>query len=499
LFVHSWFWNPRDGPAFPACSPEAPESAAGFLEVAIVASFEPVLTRNFAVPDAHTVPVYVAKGGYQAARKALTELDPDKVVQIVKDSELRGRGGAGFPTGLKWTFLPKDRTETFMCINADESEPATFNNRLLMELDPHQFLEGILISCFATRAATAYIYVRFEYIHAFRVLERAIAEARAAGHLGKNIYGSGFDLEVYVHRGAGAYICGEETGLIESLEGKRGWPRIKPPFPAIEGAFRKPTVVNNVETLACVPHIIERGVDWFKSIGTPKSYGPKLYCVSGHVNKQVCVELPLGVTTRELVEEHAGGIWKGRKFKAAVPGGISMGVLSADEVDVKLDFEDIKRTGCLGLGTAALTVMDDQTSMVDYLYNTTRFFAHESCGQCTPCREGTGWLYKTIKRIKHGGGRLEDFDVLEQMSNNLGLTPGTTICGLADGAAWPYKNVLAKFRGELEDYIRTHQAAATTVTPLQKSIFAGMTPAAANTALPIVTSPSPALRSPHGS
>jgi NADH-quinone oxidoreductase subunit F len=465
----------------------------------IVATFEPVLTRNFSVPDGHTLKVYESRGGYQASRKALKELDPDKVVQIVKDSELRGRGGAGFPCGLKWTFLPKDRKETFMCVNGDESEPATFNNRLLIELDPHQFIEGILISCFATKAAIAYVYLRFEYIQAFRIMEAAIAEARAAGHLGKNIYGSGFDLEIYCHRGAGAYICGEETGLIESLEGKRGWPRIKPPFPAIEGAFRKPTVVNNVETLACVPHIIERGVDWFKSIGTPKSYGPKLYCVSGHVNKQVCVELPLGATTRELVEEHAGGVWKGRKLKASVPGGISMGVMSADEQDVKLDFEEIRKTGCLGLGTAALTVMDDQTSMVDYLYNTSRFFSHESCGQCTPCREGTSWMYKTFKRIKAGGGRLEDLDILGQMASTMGLTPGTTICGLADGAAWPIMNVLAKFRPELEEYIKKNQAPRPLVSPLQKAIAAGVSADPTNTALQIVPSPSAALRSPHSS
>jgi len=468
------------------------------MEPPNVAAFEPVLTRNFLVPVAHILKTYESRGGYKASRKALTELDPDKVTGIVKDSELRGRGGAGFPTGLKWTFLPKDRAETMMCINADESEPATFNNRQLMELDPHQFLEGILISCFATKAATAYIYIRFEYIHAYRILEKAIAEAREAGHLGKDIYGSGFDLEVYVHRGAGAYICGEETGLIESLEGKRGWPRIKPPFPAIEGAFRKPTVVNNVETLACVPHIIERGADWFKSIGTPKSYGPKLYCISGHVNKQVCVELPLGVTTRELIEDHAGGVWKGRKAKASVPGGISMGVMSADELDVKLDFEDIKKTGCLGLGTAAVTIMDDTTSMVDYLYNTSRFFAHESCGQCTPCREGTGWMYKTMKRIKAGGGRMEDLDVLGQMQATMGLTPGTTICGLADGAAWPFKNVLAKFRGELEEYIRTHQARKDVVTPLQRSIFAGLAAdPTGNASLPILPGPAGALRSPR--
>jgi NADH-quinone oxidoreductase subunit F len=438
-----------------------------------VATFEPVLSRNWSLPESHTLKVYESKGGYRSARKALAT-DPDSVVNIVKDSELRGRGGAGFPCGLKWTFLPKDRKETLMCINADESEPATFNNRLLMEKDPHQLIEGILISCFATRAATAYLYLRFEYIRAYQVLEAAIAEARAAGHLGKNIYGSGFNLDIWLHRGAGAYICGEETGLIESLEGKRGWPRIKPPFPAIEGAFRKPTVVNNVETLCCVPHIVERGATWFKSIGTPKSYGPKLYCVSGHVNKQVCVELPLGISCRALIDEHAGGVWKGRKAKAAVPGGISMGLLSAQELDTPLDFESLRKPGCLGLGTAAVTVIDDQTSIVDYLYNTCRFFAHESCGQCTPCREGTTWFYKTMKRIKSGGGRSEDLDILSNLADNMGIIPGTTICGLADGAAWPIKNAMAKFRGELEDYIRTHQSPAAQVKPLQEKIAHGI-------------------------
>ncbi len=461
-----------------------------------MADFEPVLSRNWNVPDSHILSVYESRGGYQASRKALTTMDPEKVVQVVKDSELRGRGGAGFPCGMKWSFLPKDRKETFMCINGDESEPATFNNRILCEKDPHQLIEGILIGCFATKASIAYLYVRFEYIEGYRILEKAIAEARAAGHLGKNIYGSGFDLEIYVHRGAGAYICGEETGLIESLEGKRGWPRIKPPFPAIEGAFRKPTVVNNIETLCCVPHIIERGPEWFKSIGTPKSYGPKLYCVSGHVNKQVCVELPLGVTARELIDVHGGGVWKGRKVKAAVPGGISMGLLSADEMDIKLDFEDIRKAGCLGLGTAAVTVMDETTSIVDYLYNCARFFAHESCGQCTPCREGTSWIYKTMKRIKAGGGRLADLDTMLHLANNMGIMPGTTICGLADGAAWPVKNALAKYRGEIEDYIKTHQGGARTVTPLQEAILAGTSAQAAiSGSLPVITGG--VLRSPH--
>ncbi len=464
-----------------------------------MADFEPILSRNWNVPGSHTLKVAESRGAYQSARKALTTMDPDAVVNLVKNSELRGRGGAGFPCGLKWSFLPKDRTETLMCVNGDESEPATFNNRLLIELDPHLFIEGILIACFATKAKTAYVYLRFEYIKGFKILEAAIAEARAAGHLGKNIYGSGFDLDIWAHRGAGAYICGEETGLIESLEGKRGWPRIKPPFPAIEGAFRKPTVVNNVETLCCVPPIVERGADWFKSLGTPKSYGPKLYCVSGHVAKQVCVELPLGVTCRELIDKHAGGVWKGRKAKAAVPGGISMGLLSAEELDTPLDFESLRKPGCLGLGTAAVTVIDDHTSIVDFLYNTARFFAHESCGQCTPCREGTAWMYKTISRIKNGGGRIEDLDILLQMANNLGIIPGTTICGLADGAAWPVKNAITKFRAEFEEYIRTHQSGPKAVTPLQEAIAHGTrADAAGGTSLPIIPAPSGAraLRAP---
>lgn len=448
-----------------------------------MAAFEPVLSRNWNNPDILSVKTYESQGGYLAARKALTTMSPDDVVNLVKASELRGRGGAGFPTGMKWSFLPKDRKETFMCINGDESEPATFNNRYLVEKDPHQFIEGILIGCFATRANTAYVYLRFEYIKAIHILEKAIAEARAAGHLGKNIYGSGFDLEIWCHRGAGAYICGEETGLIESLEGKRGWPRIKPPFPAIEGAFRKPTVVNNIETLACVPHIIERGADWFKSMGTPKSYGPKLYTISGQVNKQVCVELPLGVTTNELIEEHGRGVWKGRKAKAAVPGGISMGILKKEEFDVPLDFEEIRKTGCLGLGTAAVTVMDDHTRIIDYLYNTSRFFAHESCGQCTPCREGTGWLYKTIKRIRNGGGRIEDLDLMAHLANNMGITPGTTICGLADGAAWPIKNAIAKYRDELEDFIRHNQIKSACITHAQDAISKGVSPIAMNTSM----------------
>jgi NADH-quinone oxidoreductase subunit F len=429
-----------------------------------MAEFEPVLLRRVGKPDSQSLASYRADGGYRALTKALTEMTPAKVVEAVKDSGLRGRGGAGFPCGLKWTFLPKDHPgPIYLCVNADESEPGTFNNRILMEEDPHQVLEGILLACYATRASTAYIYIRYEYGRSYRALQKAIDECYANNLLGRNILGKEFHLDVYLHRGAGAYICGEETGLIESLEGKRAWPRIKPPFPAIEGVFRKPTVVNNIETLACVTHIIDRGVAWFKSMGVPAdpknprdagSYGPKLYCISGHVNKPGCVELPLGVTVRELVDKHAGGVWKGRKAKGCIPGGLSMGFLTEKEFDTRLDFTAPGKAGCLGLGTAAVIVFDEQTSIVDVLYNICRFFAHESCGQCTPCREGTGWMLKITDRIRRGQGRREDLDILLQVGKSIGIMPGTTICGLADGAGWPVKNAIMKFREEFEDYIR---------------------------------------------
>src|SRR3954468_24807371 len=430
----------------------------------MMADFEPVLLRRVGKPDSGALDGYRADGGYRALHKALNEMTPAQVIDAVKASGLRGRGGAGFPCGVKWTFLPKDHPgPIYLCVNADESEPCTFNNRILMEEDPHQVLEGIILACYATRASTAYLYLRYEYGKAYRVLQKAIDELYANNLLGKNILGKDFSLDVYLHRGAGAYICGEETGLIESLEGKRAWPRIKPPFPAIEGAFRKPTVVNNIETLACVTHIIDRGADWFKSMGVPPdpknprdvgSYGPKLYCISGHVNKPGCVELPLGVTVRELIDRHGGGVWKGRKAKAAIPGGISMGFLTEKELDTPLDFNGPGKVGCLGLGTAAVVVIDDQTSIVDVLANICRFFHHESCGQCTPCREGTGWMDKILDRFRAGQGRLEDLDILEEVGNKIGMMPGTTICGLADGAGWPVKNAIQKYRPELEEYIR---------------------------------------------
>jgi len=433
--------------------------------------FEPVLLRRVGKPDSQSLASYRADGGYRALSKAVNEMAPAQVVDAVKASGLRGRGGAGFPCGLKWTFLPKDHPgPIYLCVNADESEPCTFNNRILMEEDPHQVLEGILLACYATRASTAYIYLRYEYGRCARVLQRAIDEAYANNLLGRNILGKEFHVDCYLHRGAGAYICGEETGLIESLEGKRGWPRIKPPFPAVEGAFRKPTVVNNIETLACVTHIIDRGADWFKSLGVPPdpknprdagSYGPKLYCISGHVNKPCCVELPMGISLRELVDKHGGGVWKGRKAKGAIPGGISMGIMTEKEFDIPLDFNGPGKVDCLGLGTAAVTVFDETTSIVDVLYNICRFFAHESCGQCTPCREGTGWMLKIMERMREGRGRIEDLQILDEIGKSIGIMPGTTICGLADGAGWPVKNAVAKFRPELEAYIRSGQRSPT--------------------------------------
>jgi NADH-quinone oxidoreductase subunit F len=429
-----------------------------------MSDFEPVLLANIDNEQSHTLAAYEATGGYGALRRVLAEMSPTDLIDLVKNSALRGRGGAGFPTGLKWTFLPKDLPgPIYMCINADESEPGTFNNRILMEEDPHQVLEGTILSCFATRATTAYIYLRYEYPLSLERLQQAIDECYAAGLLGRNILGKDFSLDIYLHRGAAAYICGEETGLIESLEGKRAWPRIKPPFPAVEGVFRKPTVVNNIETVACVKHIAERGAEWFRSMGVPPdpnnprdigSFGPKLYCLSGHVEKPGCYEAPLGITCRQLIDEFGGGVWKGRKGKAAIPGGISMGLLTEEEFDIPLDFSGPGTVGCLGLGTAAVVVLDETVSMVDFLHNSCRFFQHESCGQCTPCREGTAWALTMLGRIKAGRGRLQDLELLLEIADSIGIIPGTTICGLADGAAWPMKNAIRKFRSEFEEYIK---------------------------------------------
>ncbi len=412
---------------------------------------ELVLLRHRGIPDYQKIDVYERHGGYQATRKALTELKPAELVDLVKTSGLRGRGGAGFPTGLKWSFLPKQTDKpVYLCINADESEPGTFKDREIIEYDPHQLLEGIIITSYAINAHQAFLYIRGEFVLGANVLEQAIAEAYAKGYLGKNILGSGFDLDCVVHRGAGAYICGEETGLIESLEGKRAYPRVKPPFPATYGVFGSPTIVNNVETLACVPHIVTRGAEWFKSIGPEKGPGPKLYCVSGHVWKPGVYELPMGTSLREIIYTHCGGIPRGRKLKAVIPGGSSVPIFKADEIDVAMDFDSVAKAGSL-LGSAGIIVMDDSTCMVRALEVIARFYHHESCGQCTPCREGTGWLHKVLRHLEEGTGREEDLQLLLDISNNM---MGNTVCVLADAAAMPTISFVNKFRDEFVEHVK---------------------------------------------
>jgi len=416
---------------------------------------EPVLLKRIDPDPArrklHWYDDYVATGGYAALRKAL-EMTADAIIKTTIDSGLRGRGGAGFSAGQKWSFIPKEKKGPhYLAVNADESEPGTFKDRYLIDYDPHQMLEGIAIAAIATQCDVAYIYIRGEYHRQAKVLERAIKEAYDHKIFGpQGIFGSRHKLECYLHRGAGAYICGEETGLLESLEGKRGWPRNKPPFPAIAGAFAKPTVINNVETLCCVPHIIGRdnGPEWFKSMGTKSSPGPKLYGMSGHVKKPGVYEDELGITLDYAINKLSGGM-KGGAYKAAICGGISMGVLGPDQLDIKLDFDDVRfRGGCLGLGTAGMIVMNEHTDMVLALRNCVRFYAHESCGQCTPCREGSGWMLKILNRIVDGYGRAKDLDLLLELEKTMGIMPGTTICGLADGTSWATRTFINKFYDE---------------------------------------------------
>ncbi|MCC6906759.1 MAG: NADH-quinone oxidoreductase subunit NuoF [Phycisphaerales bacterium] len=431
----------------------------------------PVLTRRIPTfpygnpQDRRTVwyEDYLKSGGYEALRQAIAQ-EPAAIVDQVKDSGLRGRGGAGFPCGLKWTFLPKNyEGQRYLAVNADESEPGTFKDRLILDYDPHMLLEGIAISCYACRIQTAYIYIRGEYHHQAHVLEKAIAEAYDNGIFGgKGLLGgaSPFKVDCYLHRGAGAYICGEETGLLESLEGKRGWPRIKPPFPAVKGLFGKPTIINNVETLCCVPFIVEQGVGWFKSLGCessikgPPSYGTKLMGVSGHVNRPGVYECDLGIPLRKLVDDYCGGMRGGKKYKAAIAGGISMGVLGTDQFDAEMDFDIGRKYEVLGLGTACPTIFDEDTDMVMVARNITRFFKNESCGQCTPCREGSGWMYKLMCRIEAGEAKSKDLDLLLELAGSMGAMPGTTICGLADGNNWAVRTIVNKFRSEFEARVK---------------------------------------------
>ena len=418
---------------------------------------ERFLTARIGKPESRSIETYLADGGYAAWRRVLTEgWTPARLTEEVKKSGLRGRGGAGFPTGVKWGFIPKERKgkPVYLLCNADESEPGTFKDRLLMEQDPHQVLEGTILSSYAIECRSAYIYIRGEFYEGAAILEKAIEEAEQKGFLGKNILGSEYSLDVTVHRGAGAYICGEETGLIESLEGKRGQPRIKPPFPAVSGVFGSPTIVNNVETLACVPHIVNRGAEWFAKIGrNEKNTGPKLYCISGAVNRPGVYEAAMGLPLTDLIfgDAYARGMKGGRGVKAVIPGGASAPMLTAPEIeDCPLDFDGVAAKGSM-LGSAAIIVMNEDTCIVDAARNLAKFFSHESCGQCTPCREGTPWLLRILTRIENGEGRLEDLDLLERICDQ--MANGMTICVFADAAIAPPLSSVKKFRDEYRHHV----------------------------------------------
>lgn len=408
-----------------------------------------LLTEFYHFDDYASLEGYKKNGGYQTLPKVL-KLQPQQVIDEVKASGLRGRGGAGFPTGVKWGFLPKNGEPRYLLCNADEGEPGTFKDRLMMERAPHQLIEGMIMSAFAIGSKKSYIYVRGEYYKPIRILREAIREAYAAGFLGKNILGSGFDHDLDVYSGAGAYICGEETALISSLEGAKGQPKLKPPFPAVQGYLRKPTIVNNVETLAAVVHIMRDGAQAYRKHGTEKSPGTKLFSVSGAVTAGGNFEVPLAYPLKDLIKM-AGGIRPGRKLKAVIPGGSSAPVLTADEVErATLDYECLAGMGTM-LGSGAVIVLDDQTCMVEALANLTHFYHHESCGQCTPCREGTGWLDKIVHSILAGRGRLQDIDLLVKVADNM---KGRTICALSDAAALPVLSFVTKFRDEFEFYVR---------------------------------------------
>ncbi|MBU6209895.1 MAG: NADH-quinone oxidoreductase subunit NuoF [Planctomycetes bacterium] len=407
---------------------------------------------------------YKATGGYASLAKAL-DMEPAKVIELVKEAVVRGRGGAGFPAGLKWSFLPQDdgAGHRYLCINCDEAEPGTFKDRLLCDFDPHLILEGIAIACHACRLDTAYFFIRGEYHHQAKVMEKAIQEAYAGGIFGKGGLmrrAGALSVDCFLHRSAGAYICGEETGLLEAIEGKRGWPRVKPPFPAVKGLFGRPTIINNVETLAAVVPIVDKGVAWWKGIGVESSlggmpsYGTKLMGVSGHVNRPGVFEAPLGVKLSTLVNDYCGGMRKGKRFKGAIAGGVSMGVLGTDQFDAAMDFDIGRACNVLGLGTACPTIFDEDTDMVMVARNIARFFKNESCGQCTPCREGSGWIYKLLCRIEQGNATTADLDLLLELGMSMGLTPGTTICGLADGNNWAIRTIVGKFRGEFEKRVK---------------------------------------------
>jgi len=437
---------------------DEPEGSAPLPEPDVfISTTGPVLSSHFGNPEGTFFERYVADGGYHAARRVLTSMSPEQVIQEVSRANLRGLGGAGFPTGKKWSFVPKTTTKPkYLVVNADEGEPGTFKDRYILERDPHALLEGMIIAAYAIGSHKAYVYIRGEYFRPARRLQRAIDEAYGQGWLGKNIQGTGFDLDALIHRGAGAYICGEETALLTSIEGGKGFPKLKPPFPAVSGLFACPTIVNNVETLACVPFILRNGAERFAALGTAKQGGTRLFCVSGHVTRPGVYEASVSVTLRGLIEDACGGVRDGRKLKAVIPGGISAKILTADEIDVAMDFDSLLGAGTMA-GSGGVIVMDETACMVDALESASRFFAHESCGQCSPCREGTGWVHRIVRRIVEGQGNLRDLDDLLGIARDM---EGKTICVFADAAAWPVLSYITKFRGEFEEYIRAGRKSA---------------------------------------
>ncbi|MGH3412205.1 MAG: NADH-quinone oxidoreductase subunit NuoF [Marmoricola sp.] len=423
----------------------------------------PVLTDNWDQVRSWTLDAYQSRGGYQALDKAFG-MTPDEVLQEVKASNLRGRGGAGFPTGMKWSFIPQDNPKPkYLVVNADESEPGTCKDIPLMMASPHTLLEGVIISSYAFRAHHAFIYIRGEVLHVVRRLQRAVQEAYLAGHLGSDIHGSGFDLDVVVHAGAGAYICGEETALLDSLEGRRGQPRLRPPFPAVAGLYASPTVINNAESIASVPSIIANGADWFASMGTEKSKGFGIFSLSGHVRRPGQYEAPLGITLRTLIDL-AGGVREGHELKFWTPGGSSTPILTAKHLDVPLDFEAVGEAGSM-LGTRALQIFDDTTCVVRAVLRWTEFYKHESCGKCTPCREGTWWLAQTLARIEQGDGRVEDLDVLLDQCDNI---LGRAFCALGDGATSPITSSIQYFR---EEYVAHVEQGGCPFDPARSALF----------------------------
>jgi NADH-quinone oxidoreductase subunit F len=408
-----------------------------------------ILLHNVGAPNSHEIDTYVGQGGYQALQKTLREHQPEEVVQIVLNSGLQGRGGAGFPTGRKWMFLPKGVYPRYLVCNADEGEPGTFKDRLLMEHDPHGVIEGI--ASYACQVEHAFIYIRGEYDLSYRRLRDAVDQARQRGYLGQKILGSGYNLELTIVRGAGAYICGEETAMLSSLEGRRGQPKLKPPFPAAEGLYRRPTIINNVETLFNVPFIITHGADWYRQWGTPRSPGLKLFCVSGHVEKPGTYELPLATPMRELIDDVCGGPKDGIPLKAIIPGGSSTPMMRADvALECTLDYETIFEAGSM-LGAGAVIAINEQTCLVQVVERLAAFYAHESCGKCIPCREGTDWMYKIVGRIERGQGRAEDLDLLLDVCDNIA---GKSFCPLGDAAVGPVKSSVERFREEYEFHIR---------------------------------------------